>query len=74
MSIYQKERMMAVEINEELRRIYNECRRLDQEYNGFVSGKLIEKIENDEERRFAVHISNFFLAEKQRELIEKGVF
>lgn len=66
--------MMAVEINEELRRIYNECRRLDQEYNGFVSGKLIEKIENAEERRFAVHISNFFLAEKQRELIEKGVF
>lgn len=63
-----------MEINEKLHNIYNECKRLDQEYNGFVSGKQIEKIETDEERRFAVHISNFFLAERQQELVEKGVF
>ncbi len=40
----------------------------------FISGELIEEIKTDEERRFAVHISNFFLAEKQQELVKKGVF
>ena len=34
----------------------------------------IEEIKTDEERRFAVHISNFFLAERQQELVKKGVF
>ena len=63
-----------MDINEKLHKIYDECRALDQEYNGFISGELIEEIKADEERRFAVHISNFFLAERQQELVEKGVF
>ena len=64
----------TIDINEKLHKIYDECRALDQEYNGFISGELIEEIKTDEERRFAVHISNFFLAERQQELVEKGVF
>ena len=32
------------------------------------------EIETDEERRFAVHISNFFLAERQKDIVKKGVF
>ncbi len=64
----------TIDINEKLHKIYDECRALDQEYNGFISGELIEEIKTDEERRFAVHISNFFLAEKQQELVKKGLF
>ena len=52
-----------MDINEKLHKIYDECRALDREYNGFISGELIEEIKTDEERRFAVHISNFFLAD-----------
>lgn len=61
-------------VNEEVRNIYNECKQLDEKYKGFNSGEIIEEIETDEERRFAVHISNFFLAERQKELVRKGVF
>lgn len=61
-------------VNEDVRKLYNECKRLDKEYKGFNSGKTIEEIETDEERRFAVHISNFFLAERQKDIVKKGVF
>ena len=30
-----------MDINEKLHKIYDECRALDQEYNGFISGELI---------------------------------
>lgn len=61
-------------VNDEIRRIYNECKRLDDVYNGFNSGKIIQEIETDEERRFAVHISNFFLAERQKEIVKNNIF
>ncbi len=61
-------------INEEVHNIYNECKMLDQKYKGFDATKYIEAIESDEERRFAVHICNFFLAERQKELVRKGIF
>ena len=43
-----------MDINEKLHKIYDECRALDQEYNGFISGELIEEIKTDEERRFEI--------------------
>ena len=50
--------------------IYNELKNLD--VDDFL--QIIINAESEEERKFYVCVSDFFIQEAQKELIEKGVF
>ncbi|MBR1476561.1 MAG: hypothetical protein IJ608_01175 [Lachnospiraceae bacterium] len=60
-----------MDINEEVHKLYIQCEELDKKYNGF-NDKRFADIESSVERDFIVNISNFFLKERQAEVIKKG--
>ncbi|WP_139651737.1 helix-turn-helix domain-containing protein [Raoultibacter phocaeensis] len=53
------------------RNLYRECEDL---LAGCYDARFLDAAASDREERFYVHVANFFLQEKQRELIEHGVF
>lgn len=53
------------------RRLYEECEAL---LAGCYDSHFLDAAASDREERFYVHVANFFLQEKQRELIERGAF
>lgn len=51
--------------------LYLECK---QALSGGFRSETLKQAQSAEEERFYVTVANFFLQEKQRELVEQGVF
>ncbi|WP_080803446.1 helix-turn-helix domain-containing protein [Arabiibacter massiliensis] len=56
---------------ETARRLYEECR---STLSGAFNSAFLSQAESREEESFYVAVSTFFLQQRQRELIEQGVF
>lgn len=56
---------------EEAHRLYDSCKRA---LTGCFSSEFLNQARSAEEERFWVSVATFFLQQKQRELIEKGVY
>ena len=56
---------------EDAHRLYEECERV---LAGCYYSEFLDQARDDREERFWVYVSDFFLDERQRELIAKGVF
>ena len=52
-------------------RLYDEC---EQVLAGCCYSDFLDQARDEREERFWVHVANFFLAERQRELVAKGIF
>ncbi len=52
-------------------RLYEECERV---LSGCYYADFLDQARDAREERFWVHVADFFLDERQRELVDKGVF
>lgn len=63
---------MSKEITKEIHKIYEECQKIIESSIGTIDE--FSYFENEQEKAFYVVVRDFFMQQKQKEVIEKGIY